>query len=556
MLACNCNCLYVNASINYNANAAITYASSHCNSDVSLGLGTSGTSGCQYGWLCDGFVKQCLKTGGITINSSGVMNIYNEMVNNGYGSVHKITTYSSDQDSSGNIKVRYDSSIMSPGDVVFWRTVGSTNFSHTLLIGGNNGGYATIYAHNTRKNNETFWLTTSLEAYVVHINGVTGSDTEAPVISNIQITNITDSGYTVNCTITDDTELLGQVQFATWTVNNGQDDVVWYTYRDDISSNTWNVSYQVDINEHNNEQGGYLTVIYAWDKSGNLSKYEVSEVIIDNTSPVIGDISVTDITSEGYTVNCLITDNYKLLGQVQFATWTVDNGQDDVVWYTYRDDIDSNWWNVSYRVNISEHNGEYGEYKTVIYAWDKKGNLASKTTSGITVEKDTEPPIIGKISITDIDSTGYTVNCLASDNEKLLGQVQFATWTVDNGLDDVVWYTQNEQIDSNWQNICYRVNIDEHNNENGIYYTRMYVWDKAGNIKIKDAPNVMITNSDSYILGDINLDGVLNNIDATLVLKYLNNNQSLNDNQIMRADANFDKSVNILDVIKILNIQK
>ncbi len=103
----------------------------------------------------------------------------------------------------------------------------------------------------------------------------------------------------------------------------------------------------------------------------------------DTSKPVISDVKITDVDGTGYTVSCKVTDNVNI-DRVQFPTWTSNNGQDD---------LKNNWQNDSlytgkrngdtftYRVNVSDHNKESGEYITHIYAYDSAGNYASAATS-------------------------------------------------------------------------------------------------------------------------------------------------------------------------------
>ena len=90
-------------------------------------------------------------------------------------------------------------------------------------------------------------------------------DTTAPTISNVKVTDVTDTGYTVTCNISDNVGVT-KVQFPTWTDSNGQDDLIWHDGV--INGNT--ASYRVNISSHNNERGCYYnTHIYAFDVAGN-----------------------------------------------------------------------------------------------------------------------------------------------------------------------------------------------------------------------------------------------------------------------------------------------
>ena len=106
-------------------------------------------------------------------------------------------------------------------------------------------------------------------------------DHSHPVISNVTVSNVTSSGYTVSCTVTDDWGI-SQVAFPTWTEKNGQDDLAadfMNTQTGVQSGNTY--TFTVRASQHNGETGTYFTHIYAVDKGGNQTKVELSTAVED-----------------------------------------------------------------------------------------------------------------------------------------------------------------------------------------------------------------------------------------------------------------------------------
>lgn len=91
--------------------------------------------------------------------------------------------------------------------------------------------------------------------------------------------------------------------------------------------------------------------------------------IEDTEAPTIYDVSISDITSTGYTVSCKLSDNVGVK-RVKFPTWTESNWQDDIVWHEGTISGDT----ATCRIDFSEHNGESGIYITHIYAYDAVGN--------------------------------------------------------------------------------------------------------------------------------------------------------------------------------------
>lgn len=203
-------------------------------------------------------------------------------------------------------------------------------------------------------------------------------DKDGPVISDVKVTNVTNKGYDVSCTVTDPSGV-DRVMFPTWTTANGQDDLLrdWNTNpkaRGTQNGDTW--TFHVDIADHNNEGGEYCTDIHAYDKYGNASSLGAPRISVDTEAPVISNVKVSNITTEGYDVSCTVTDNVGV-NRVMFSTWTVLNDQDDMIkdWGSdpkTRGTQSGDTW--TFHVNIADHNNERGAYLTHIYAFDDAGN--------------------------------------------------------------------------------------------------------------------------------------------------------------------------------------
>lgn len=92
-------------------------------------------------------------------------------------------------------------------------------------------------------------------------------------------------------------------------------------------------------------------------------------------------------------------------------------------------------------------------------------------------------PVIESAWIKDVDSTGYTVVCKATDNEEV-ARVCFPTWTVKNHQDDLNqnWYHEAAIIGAGSDGTySFRVHVADHNNESGAYMTHVYAYDADGN---------------------------------------------------------------------------
>ena len=125
--------------------------------------------------------------------------------------------------------------------------------------------------------------------------------------------------------------------------------------------------------------GNQSVYIYAINsQSGNNPQIGTTTVTIsgDEKDPEITDVEVIDVDDTGYTVKCKATDN-KGVSKVQCPTWTNRKGQDDLIkgWEdstaVRAESLGNNMY--QFRVKISDHNNEYGQYKTHIYAYDASG---------------------------------------------------------------------------------------------------------------------------------------------------------------------------------------
>ena len=241
-------------------------------------------------------------------------------------------------------------------------------------------------------------------------------------------------------------------------------------------------SYAHNVNKINQQlwiskcSSGHTPTIYGI----HFNETTVSDII----PPTISNVRVTEVSVDGYTVLCDVTDNVGI-DRVQFPTWTFANDQDDVFqnWGT-SSECSGTWIGgstYSYRVNRSAHNNEEGWYATHIYAYDSAGNSISVA---IDVYLESVAPVISNIRVEDVSVDGYTVLCDIVDNYGI-DRVQFPTWTQLNGQDDLTasWWNASECAGT-WiggNTYSYRVNKSEHNNELENYVTHIYAYDKCGN---------------------------------------------------------------------------
>ena len=90
-------------------------------------------------------------------------------------------------------------------------------------------------------------------------------DTTPPTISDVSVTDISATGYTVTCKVSDN-KGVARVSFPSWPLNGAQ--VLW---KDGTISNG-TATFRVNVSDHNGANGcTYVTHIYAYDNAGNVS---------------------------------------------------------------------------------------------------------------------------------------------------------------------------------------------------------------------------------------------------------------------------------------------
>lgn len=241
----------------------------------------------------------------------------------------------------------------------------------------------------------------------------------------------------------------------------------------------------VDVQDGNNVSN---TNVWAYSFNGsNAQKWKLIQKdvpIFDTEKPRITGITVTDVDSSGYTVTCSFTDNFGVT-KVEFPTWTDYNQQDDLIWY--QGDITGN--TASVRIDVKNHNNEYGNYMTHIYVYDEAENRCTGHTDFINVPKpDTQKPGISNVRVTDINESGFTISCEVSDNVGIK-KVLFPVWTIDvlsptsrpeSSQDDIIYH----EATLNGNTATCRINIADHYNSYGQYFCDPHIYDTSGNMII------------------------------------------------------------------------
>ncbi len=279
-----------------------------------------------------------------------------------------------------------------------WQTYNSTN---KILI--SNEGTSIIRA---RAVNNVGTVGADSVGYIVNI------DKTAPSIPTVNFNGYTPNTWAsgnVNVTLTSTDSASGILKYQ-YSVDNG---TTWY----DISGN-WIINWNYWGN----------TIFRSVDKVGNASSNTTAYIIArDGTAPTYTSYNITNVTQTGYDIYVYgVTDALSGISRVQFPTWTDYNGQDDLQasWQTNSQATGQNLGNGTwyYRVNISDHNNESGQYQTHVWIYDNAGSANAFATTGAFIPGEYDsaqglnrPKLATGMTPIKWDNNGNVVTTTASD---------------------------------------------------------------------------------------------------------------------------------------------
>ena len=328
----------------------------------------------------------------------------------------------------------------------------------------------TVYVYNWQHNYQTGTYISHVYAYDALGNVLYMVGTQVDMISENPFVSV-EGAYVNNQTYQIHVRTQNNVadlSVATWTEANGQDDVVWQKIA--VSSNE--ALFYINVSEHNNESGNYITHINAYDINGRYLGITQYIAYIENVyvAPVV--FNSVNQSLDNYSINLSLRYDVAYL---QIATWTEVNGQDDIVWRYYDTKNHNNYdaW-----ITTWDHNNEAGTYINHIYAYDESGKMLDLI--GVNVYYNYSKPIIYLNQLTNTD-TGCEIEYTLTANRGAK-KIVCATWTEANGQDDIVWREIDFTGGSNIENILLSVDKANHNNEAGLYHTHIYFYDNDDNM--------------------------------------------------------------------------
>lgn len=226
------------------------------------------------------------------------------------------------------------------------------------------------------------------------------------------------------------------VQFAVWSAAGNRKDLKWYTANK--SGNTYTSA--INIADHKYE-GKYYIDAYAVSATGakvfiagnydlNVAMTVSASISMENPSGVSGT----------FELNVTIEDSNMDISQVQIPTWTKNGGQDDIKYYQAVKQSDGRW---KLTVKAADHDYETGTYISHVYVTFENGVKKYACQA-------TYPFNPGNYLYVKKTSTGHrdiVIKNVSSD----VSSMYFAVWSIDNGQDDLKWYTASKQSDGSYK---------------------------------------------------------------------------------------------------------
>lgn len=240
---------------------------------------------------------------------------------------------------------------------------GAQNFFYNVKSSYGAVNLSTLYNGSNKNNRRTktynFCATINWNNYSDSL-AVQIKDTEAPVISNVKLAELSTSGYTVTCDVSDNTEVIS-VYFAIYYKKDGTDGIKWYQQTPANST----AGHTVNISEFSGRAGDYCTYIYAFDKEGNYAYVELNTITVPEAAVTVPELTLTVSSVNGA----------KKGDTVKWSA-AAANGSGNYQYYyeLYRDDelIDKKRYSdyPDYECTLDES----GIYKVVVTVFDSTNN--------------------------------------------------------------------------------------------------------------------------------------------------------------------------------------
>ena len=262
---------------------------------------------------------------------------------------------------------------------------------------------------------------------------------------------------------------LKEVLVPSWSLENGQDDLVWHK-----ATRQADGSYRVTIKatDHKDSTGKYRADVYIVDDSNNHLYLTEKVVDVQQVKPS-GTVTIENNNTEKGTFDAVIRNVVAPTGlkEVLVPTWSNKNGQDDLIWHKAVRQSDG-----SYRATIkaSDHKNDIGEFNVHIYYVDQN-NQKAYITETTTEVREVKPS--GTVTIENNNTVTGTFDAVIRNvvAPNGLKEVLIPTWSDSNGPDDLVWHKAVLQSDGSYRAT---IKASDHKNEDGKYNVHVYYVDQ------------------------------------------------------------------------------
>ena len=278
-------------------------------------------------------------------------------------------------------------------------------------------------------------------------------------------TNIQVSGWHIPGTLG---ASLSKVEYAVWSAEGGQDDLVFYTAG--LNGDRWEMN--VPLFNHKTF-GKYYIHTYATYANGVREK--IAENTIDVEAARVDNAYVQNINTVSGTFDVVVSNPRAIAGvsNVVVPVWSKED-RSDMHWYFATKQADGTY--VAH-VDIANHNCNFGTYQVYVYVQNGVSGMES-VSNPFTVKIPRPQATISNTS--DNANANYAVTGwhIPGTLGKSLAKVQYAVWSDKNGQDDLVFYDASLSQDKWIANIP----IANHKTT-GTYYVHAYATDITGNMQ-------------------------------------------------------------------------
>lgn len=327
------------------------------------------------------------------------------------------------------------------------------------------------------------------------------NDTEAPVISNVQVEATGWGSYRVSCHVSDDVGVQS-VRVPVWSDAGGQDDIQWlYAYiKDGVAEVTF----------YPQEEGLYHIHLYAYDYGGHQSAVAAPDLMVDRNAPVISNARFIKTNGSRFVIGGTVSDSVSGVDRVEVTTqWGGGSVTENAV---------INGTSFTYSFYFAAHNAGTSNYYIYLEAYDKAGNQTWNWTYDLSQYLTVS---VVNYSVTFDSQGGSSVSPVTVQLDYPLTAPADPTRA---GYLFMGWY-KDKACTQPWRFATDTVEAD----------TTLYAkWAVRGQI------------------GDVLEDGEINAADALEVLRYSVKEITLNNTLLNQADVTDDGDVNAADALDIL----